>query len=74
LDANIKKASIKAALAKNDTVRKQLFQLQKEVQGVVQTLANTTDITTLEDSEKQLTSFSQRLDTLLTELNNGSSQ
>lgn len=74
LDGNIKKASIKAALAKNDTVRKQLFQLQKEVQGVLQTLANTTDITTLSDSEKQLTTFSQRLDTLLTELNNGSGQ
>ena len=55
------------------TARTEAFQLQKDIQTYIQTLENTNDITTLSDSETQLQTLSQRLDSILTSLN-GSNQ
>ncbi len=72
LISKARKLLIKATIAKNGPARISAFSIQKDVDSFVQTLANTTDITTLEASEKTLEQLSQRLTSLENRLNGSS--
>lgn len=72
LVSKARKLLIKATIAKNGPARISAFSIQKDVDSFVQTLANTTDITTLEASEKTLEQLSQRLTSLENRLNGSS--
>jgi hypothetical protein len=68
----VRKALIKATIMKNSEVRLAAFTLQKDIEAVMQKLENTTDITTVWDSETTVNTLSQRLDSILQQLNGNS--
>lgn len=60
---------IQATIAKNGGIRLSAFSLQKDAEDFVQSLENTTDMTTLSDKEQELTVLTSRLLSLDAQLN-----
>lgn len=69
LAGKARKLLIKATIAKNGPARITAFSIQKDIDTFTQSLANTTDMTTLDASEKTLSQLTQRLVSLENKLN-----
>ena len=72
LAGKARKLLIKATIAKNGPARITAFSIQKDIDTFTQSLANTTDMTTLDASEKTLSQLTQRLVSLENKLNGSS--
>ncbi len=74
LATKVRKLLIKATIAKNGPARVTAFSIQKDIDTFQQSLANTSDIDTLSDSENTLSQLSQRLTSLEDKLNGTNNQ